>query len=76
MPSPKCREICTKLYKPLPRKYGVKRYLSGQKRCSVCEAWIQWDGFHCPCCGANVRLRPEAKEFREKFYKDKENLKC
>ena len=53
-----CREICI--------KYGVKnlspkevgRYESGQKRCTSCEVYINWDGNHCPCCGHFLRTKP------------------
>ena len=53
-----CREICI--------KYGVKnvspkeigRYESGQKRCTSCEIYINWDGKHCPCCGHLLRTKP------------------
>lgn len=53
-----CREICI--------KYGAKnlflkeagRYESGQKRCTSCEVYINWDGIHCPCCGHFLRTKP------------------
>ena len=34
------------------------RYATGQKRCQICEIFIQWDGLVCPCCRYRLRLRP------------------
>ena len=59
-----CREICI--------KYGAKnlflkeagRYESGQKRCTSCEVYINWDGKHCPCCGHFLRTKPRNSRAR------------
>jgi len=44
-----CKGICIrhKALKPM----GVGRYVVGHKRCQVCEIFIKWEGFFCPCCG-------------------------
>jgi len=34
------------------------RYACGQKRCNVCEIFLNWDGISCPCCGMMLRTRP------------------
>ncbi len=34
------------------------RYTTGQKRCQICEIFLQWDGLVCPCCRYRLRLRP------------------
>jgi len=52
-----CKGICIK-YKA-GKIYGQNnRYEVGQKRCSVCELFIIWDGKHCPCCGYMLRTNP------------------
>ncbi len=53
-----CREICIKYgaKKLSPKEAG--RYESGQKRCTSCEVYINWDGKHCPCCGHFLRTKP------------------
>jgi len=53
-----CREICIKYGAKnlFPKEIG--RYESGQKRCTSCETYINWDGNHCPCCGHFLRTKP------------------
>ena len=53
-----CKGVCHK-YKA---KCGLHkyRYASGQKRCNVCEIFVQWDGYSCPCCGMLLRTRPRS----------------
>ncbi len=43
------------------------RYVSGQKRCSVCEIYIDWDGNACPCCGFTLRTKPRNTRDRRKL---------
>jgi hypothetical protein len=43
------------------------RYEKGQKRCQVCEIFIDWQGIRCPCCHATLRTRPRPKKYREKL---------
>ena len=42
-----CKGICIrhKALKPV----GDGRYAKGQKRCQVCEIFLNWDGLWCPC---------------------------
>jgi len=37
---------------------GNSRYASGQKRCQVCQVWIEWEGIRCPCCSNKLRCKP------------------
>ena len=37
-----------------------QRYANGQKRCNVCEIFVDWDGFYCPCCRMLLRSRPRS----------------
>jgi hypothetical protein len=57
--------ICNRHKAVKPR--GIGRYVSGQKRCQICQIFIKWDGFWCPCCGYRLRTRPRNLRFRIKF---------
>jgi len=53
-----CKGGCIK-YKALKEYNGnLGRYAIGQKRCSTCEIFVNWEGLHCPCCGCNLRTKP------------------
>jgi len=52
-----CRGICVR-YKVGKPSFGQGRYATGQKRCQICEIFIQWDGLVCPCCSYRLRARP------------------
>ena len=53
-----CNGICHRDKAKKPTTMG--RYASGQKRCNVCEIFVQWDGYSCPCCGMLLRTRPRS----------------
>jgi len=61
-----CKGVCNQ-YKA---KWGTHqyRYASGQKRCNVCELFVNWDGSHCPCCGMRLRTRPKISKYRQQFH--------
>ena len=61
-----CKGICIrhKAVKPT----GAGRYASGQKRCQICEIFLNWDAGHfCPCCGYRLRGKPRNLKYKEKF---------
>lgn len=60
-----CRGICSK-YRAT-KKVGEARYQSGQKRCSACGIFIQWDGSNCPCCGMILRTNPRGTQDRQRL---------
>jgi len=60
-----CREICSK-YKA-KKEICVSRYQSGQKRCSVCAIFLNWDGSNCPCCGMVLRTGPRGTQDRQRL---------
>ena len=61
-----CKGICDK-YKA-DKKFGLNsRYKCGQKRCSSCDIFMDWDGKHCPCCGMMLRTRPRNAKTRERL---------
>jgi len=45
-----CKGICVS-YK------ATGRYCDNQKRCTVCNVFISWNGSRCPCCGLPLRTR-------------------
>ena len=57
-----CKGVCSS-HKAMRPNTG-KRYLTGQKRCQVCQVFINWPGFFCPCCGYRLRTKPRNKKFR------------
>ena len=61
-----CKGIC-KRYKAIKPSGKITRYGVGQKRCSVCDLFVEWDGNNCPCCGINLRTRPKGTKTREKL---------
>jgi hypothetical protein len=52
-----CNEICRNYIaqKPAP---SLSRYASGQKRCQLCEVFVNWQGIRCSCCGSELRTKP------------------
>ena len=57
-----CKGVCSR-HKAMRPSTG-KRYLTGQKRCQVCQVFIKWPGFFCPCCGYRLRTKPKNKKYR------------
>ena len=53
-----CREICLKFGIKNKTSKEIGRYEAGQKRCTSCEIYINWEGKHCPCCGHFLRTKP------------------
>jgi hypothetical protein len=51
-----CKGICIRHKAVKPN--GIGRYSSGQKRCQICETFLNWNGLWCPCCGYRLRTRP------------------
>jgi hypothetical protein len=47
-----CKGICIRY------KADSNNYANGQKRCQICDLFMQWDGIFCPCCGYKLRNRP------------------
>ena len=60
-----CKGICVRHRAPKPILSG--RYISGQKRCQLCEEFIIWDMIWCPCCGSRLRTKPRNSAYKEKF---------
>ena len=45
----------------------IGRYSIGQKCCQVCEIYIEWSGFRCPCCHTKLRRTPRPKKYRQRL---------
>jgi hypothetical protein len=59
-----CKGVCHR-YKTKGNVNGL-RYANGQKRCNICEIFVNWDGLWCPCCGMHLRTRPKISRYRQK----------
>ena len=65
-----CKNICAR-YQVIKPKNNLGRYETGQKRCQICEIFIQWSGRFCPCCGYRLRNKPRNKKFKEQLRNNK-----
>jgi hypothetical protein len=61
-----CRGICLR-YKAQKPAVHAGRYITGQKRCQVCETYIQWNKLWCPCCGYRLRTKPRNSKNKTLF---------
>ena len=50
-------------YKVQHWQFGMSRYALGQKRCQVCQVWLDYDGMRCPCCSNKLRCKPRKDKF-------------
>lgn len=64
-----CKGICIrhKAQKPV----GLGRYAAGQKRCQVCEIFLNWIGLWCPCCGYRLRGTPRNFKYKNRLREQK-----
>ncbi len=60
-----CKGTCTRYKADRPIDTG--RYQVGQKRCSVCNVFMYWEGNHCPCCNFMLRTKPKGTQTRQKL---------
>ena len=64
-----CKGICSRYKTTTPPSHG--RYKNGQKRCQVCDLFIKYEGFFCPCCGGRLRIKPRGKKYKAKLRESK-----
>jgi hypothetical protein len=62
-----CKGICI-------RHKASGRYIYGNKRCQICDLFVQWDGIFCPCCGRRLRIGPRSFKFKAKLRKQKNTI--
>ena len=60
-----CKGICSR-HRAMRPSTG-RRYLTGQKHCNVCQIFINWKNFWCPCCGYRLRTKPRIKKHTEQL---------
>ena len=60
-----CKKFCTQF--SVKKTTSGSRYAAGQKRCQICEIFIEWEGTWCPCCGYMLRTHPRNNKSRKKF---------
>jgi hypothetical protein len=62
-----CKGICIRHKVARPTENNGYRYSTGQKRCQVCEIFLNWDGLWCSCCSYRLRSKPRNLKSREKW---------
>ncbi len=62
-----CKGKCVQYKAKRSTLPGNLRYKAGQRRCSVCEIFIKWEGRWCPCCGFTLRTKPRNSRDRHKL---------
>ncbi|MHA7646661.1 hypothetical protein [Nitrosopumilus sp. S4] len=50
-----CRGICER-YRSENKRYGP-----GIKRCTSCDAYLEFEGGQCPCCRTQLRVKRKSK---------------
>ena len=61
-----CDDSCKK-YRGKSNSIEGGRYEQGQKRCSECDIFIEWEGLRCPCCEHLLRTKPRAGKLKRKL---------
>ncbi len=67
-----CKGICER-YKA-NRPHSGMRYKAGQKRCQVCEIFINWQGLWCPCCSYRLRIGPRNSKNKSVLRRERNDL--
>jgi hypothetical protein len=60
-----CKGVCIRYKASKPTSGG--RYANGQRRCQVCEMYMEWEGLWCPCCGYRLRTKPRNLKYKAKL---------
>ena len=72
-----CKGTCEK-YKVVRPCYTlgskVGHYIVGNKRCSVCDIFLRWDGIKCPCCHTLLRVSSRNPRHKSNCRKTKKTL--
>jgi hypothetical protein len=58
-----CKGICSRHRATKP--IGTGRYASGQKRCQICEIFLDYEGLWCMCCGYRLRTKPRNLKMKQ-----------
>jgi len=67
-----CYGECQQYKAPMP-PFNQSRYEIGQKRCTKCAIYVEYEGLFCPCCGFRLRVhrRSSKDKLRTRIEKDK-----
>ena len=61
-----CNGICDR-HKPFnPPRMG-SRYKLGYKRCTVCDIFLEVEGYRCPCCHTILRTHYRQSEYKRRY---------
>lgn len=60
-----CNGVCKKYQ--ATKQSGTSRYAAGQKRCQICEIFMNVEGLWCPCCGYRLRSHPRHSINKQKL---------
>jgi len=66
-----CKGYCLKLD---VAKASLGRYALGYNYCSVCEIYLMWEGYFCPCCGFRLRTMPRKEKYKAKVREKNSSL--
>jgi hypothetical protein len=69
-----CNGIC-KRYK-IKKPNGTGRYSAGQKRCNLCDIFIQWEGLFCPSAVIDYDQNREVENSKKSIMKPLEKMKA
>jgi len=69
-----CKGVCKK-FKAEKSFEGKSRYELGQKRCNVCELFLNYNDARCPCCSCKLRTNPRSTKLRKSLQIQKESIK-
>lgn len=64
-----CREVC-KQYKATGT-LSKGKYRLGQRRCSYCDIYLEYEGFWCPCCHSRLRWKRRDKNATKRYHEKK-----
>ena len=69
-----CKGVCERF---AIKKFNGKntRYENNQKRCPICEVYMDWSDIRCPCCRCILRMTPRANKSRKLFHERKNDVR-
>ena len=59
-----CNGTCHR-YKAAKPPIPQSRYGMGQKRCTHCDIFTEWEELRYPCCSGTLRTKPKSTDIRQ-----------
>ena len=59
-----CNGVCEK-YRAISKMKSALRYKNGQKWCSQCTLFMEYEGLRCPCCSVSLRINPKSRKSKK-----------